>query len=1641
MSALLKEAKHDTTFLEVGPHSALQGPINQILKDRASKHKHSYVPTLIRNKDCVKSILIALGELFARGHAVDFSYVNPTTPVLTDLPNYPWDHSVEYWSESRLASEWRFRKHTHHELLGSSVQETSSLKPVWRNLLNLNNVPWLRDHKLMNDIVFPCAGYIAMMGQAIKQVCGSESYRLQNLMVKSTLVLAEGESVEIITTMRPSRLTDLTNSSWYDLVISTYNGSTWTENCIAQGKAAEDGSLQETPIPVPQPRRISTKYLYERVSSIGLKYGPCFQRLGEVTAHTKELKAVAVITDDESEHASRYAVHPTTLDLCLQLCLVARTRGIIRDWNLLKVSYNIKDIEIHPCGPEIVAEASVLLDVATNLEWGSAVAVTREKKRVIKFSKVLGLSLDTGLEAERTDAIHAGRLNWRPDLDFLDADSLMRRSDNWRNHKLALERLATLCILDALDTLESSTIATSGYLTKLVQWLEIQKENMIQGKRQFVVPEAKQWALSDAKSRGPLLSAAADAVHSIGDHNTSGVADILCEITKSGNIQSIFGGKMSPVELLTEGDELERFYSLAHTIANQGDFFALCAHAQPSLRVLEIGAGTGATTKVVLPTLMSSHGLRMYAEYTVTDISSGFLAQAQERFKGWDGLQYKVLDIEKDPAEQGFQLESYDLVIASNVLHATSSLQQSLKNVKSLLRPGGRLYLQELIQPLTWYFVSFIMSFFPGWWIGENDDRVDSPLVSIDRWNKELQGAGFCGAESVFLDDEMFFHTNAVIVSRVVAPVVHAGAVTLLYKEKRHEFAHEIAAILEQRGTKVHWSEITNQEHIEGQDIISTIDLEAPFFHLMPEEDYKTFMNHLSKLNDGILWLTRSCQVNCTDPRYAVVLGLARTIRQEHSIGISTVELESLDSTAAGVVTKLFEKFHNRPRGVDKGRSIDHEFVVRDGTVHVGRFDWFPMSAELEMELQDDDPKRLTIGNIGSFDSIHWVHHERSLVQANEIEVNIRCVGLNFRDIMIAAGFVPGKDDCFGLEASGVVARTGSAVDNLMPGDHVLMLGNGLFTTRKVIPASHVVPIPKGLSLEDAAAMPVVYVTAIQALINLGNLQRGQTILIHSACGGVGQAAIHLSKMVGAEIYATVGNEDKVQHLLDHHNIPRERIFNSRTTAFVEDIMKATENRGVDLVLNSLSGELLHASWQCVAKYGKMMEIGKRDILERGHLGLDLFNGNRTFFGIDLDGLSHDRPDDVGRLMEQFVQYFTDGHAKPIRPVTFYPAQKVLDAFRFMKTGQHMGFLRELESQGCQAIPAVGSVSEMADVKRAIQMAPTRIAGVIQMSMVLRDTAILDMSYEDWTAVLAPKVTGTWNLHSALLEDVDFFILFSSLSGISGRPGQASYAAANTFLDAFAQYRQSLGRACSVIDIGFMEGIGVVSRHPAILSQYTQSGGYLLQEQQLIEAIQASIRRSRPSIKANPPGNSFTSMCQLSVGLRCSKPLHDPSNYSTLRWDIRAAMYWNFETQIKQNTDVPNTLLQEKLEALRANPSILDEPNTLEVMTWELGRIMCHFMLIPEESMEISMTLVSIGIDSIVSIEVRNWLRQVVGIETTVLQIMGAETIEGLGKLAIDLLKKKHMLQSSTGGEMNGDGVALGERPRRRLRHKACMMM
>ena len=404
-------------------------------------------------------------------------------------------------------------------------------------------------------------------------------------------------------------------------------------------------------------------------------------------------------------------------------------------------------------------------------------------------------------------------------------------------------------------------------------------------------------------------------------------------------------------------------------------------------------------------------------------------------------------------------------------------------------------------------------------------------------------------------------------------------------------------------------------------------DLTSPFLSTVRQEHW-TMLQALLNSHNRILWLTEGSQLEVTKPENAQIHGLMRTIRDEDpSINLTTLDVENtLGEHSIPTIHTVLEYLRNSTFE----KTSDYEFVERRGKIYISRVlqDYAINSftkaeregAELAtISFHDTNRQiRLFCERVGSLDSLNF--NEVSLMEShlreNEVEIEIAAAGLNFKDIAISTGLMPGNERLLGFEGAGVIRRSKSDLHHV--GQRVLFTKAGSFANRVITETELVHPIPDSMSFEEAATLGAVYPVAMYSLFDLANTRRGQRVLIHSAAGGLGIACIQLCQFIGAEIYATVGNDEKRRFLINTFEISSSKIFTSRSTVFATELMKVTNGEGVDVIINSLTGDLLEESWGCIRDGGTMVELGKRDIIEKNYLPMDPFSRNVSYRSFDI---------------------------------------------------------------------------------------------------------------------------------------------------------------------------------------------------------------------------------------------------------------------------------------------------------------------------------------------------------------------------------------------------------------------------------------
>lgn len=356
--------------------------------------------------------------------------------------------------------------------------------------------------------------------------------------------------------------------------------------------------------------------------------------------------------------------------------------------------------------------------------------------------------------------------------------------------------------------------------------------------------------------------------------------------------------------------------------------------------------------------------------------------------------------------------------------------------------------------------------------------------------------------------------------------------------------------------------------------------------------------------------------------------------------------------------------------------SAEDEIALRGTRRYVHRFALRDDDATLLEPAAPPPNYALECVRKGSFDGLVFREAASPDLPPGGVEIEVESVGLNFKDVMKATGLLPQSamennfwGGALGMECSGRVLRVGRDVRDLTPGQEVVAFARHAFRRRLVTDARLVVVKPRGLSFDQAAALPLAFVTAHYALSELGRMQPGESVLIHAATGGVGQAAVRLAQRVGARILATAGSEEK-RSLLRRAGIADA--FDSRSLDFVGQVLDATGGKGVDLVLNSLAGDMIDRSLDVLADYGRFLELGKIDIDRNHRLGMRVLDRNASIHGVDLDRLLAQRPDHAGRLLREVMALFEDEELTPL-PLRGFPAEEVSAAFQHMASAKHVG--------------------------------------------------------------------------------------------------------------------------------------------------------------------------------------------------------------------------------------------------------------------------------------------------------------------------------------------------------------------------------
>lgn len=766
-------------------------------------------------------------------------------------------------------------------------------------------------------------------------------------------------------------------------------------------------------------------------------------------------------------------------------------------------------------------------------------------------------------------------------------------------------------------------------------------------------------------------------------------------------------------------------------------------------------------------------------------------------------------------------------------------------------------------------------------------------------------------------------------------------------------------------------------------------------------------------------------------PAATSIWGCARVVALEHpELNSTIIDLpENFEDVNVTRLTEILRK-----------SSLPGEITLRGNNVYIRQL--HPVDLKnckpklLSLDANEEKSYRLSQSTPGSIDNLYFAANEAIEPGRDEVSIRVKAVGLNFRDVLTALGILPNVlkgPVSFGWECVGEVIARGDNVKNVNVGDVVLGMFPAAMAKTVTIKSELVVRKPTNLSPEEAATIPAAFLTAYLGLMVRANLSAGESILIHNASGGVGLAAVQLAFYANTKVFATAGSAEKRDYL---RAIGISEVMDSRSEVFAEKILEKTAGLGVDVILNTLPEPGMTASMSVLSAHGRFIEIGKTSIMDHRHVNLNHFDNNKSYHPIDLAQFIQNRPSRVGNLLSSILEMFSHGKLRPL-PYKSYPMVRARDAFRFMAQARHIGklvivddgsrisvkqksagfFIRPggtylvtggtggvgqflvawLIKLGAGQVIITGRRPEkeinlqsyannkvlyfqvdvtdceaMTKLFADLNTNKEPIRGVFHAAGILNDGILVNQSVPRFQEVLKAKIIGTSHLHNITKSmRLDLFVLFSSVASMVGAAGQGAYAAGNAYLDGLADSRRQLGLPVTTINWAGWKDTGMMQENRAV-DRLRRQGLRLLDREEIGKRLEWILTHDIHRVGIIPLSDDagITRISTL-VGNQKLKPEESPP-----------------ETEIPLD-DVKN-LTTEGLREYVENFVI---------------ESICSIVEVGRETIEIDQPWRSLGIDSLMAVEIRNRIEIGLQVSIEIESLQSSALINQTVEFILDALK------------------------------------
>ncbi|CAL8125824.1 unnamed protein product [Orchesella dallaii] len=1487
--------------------------------------------------------------------------------------------------------------------------------------------------------------------------------------------------------------------------------------------------------------QITSKF-YDKLGDVGLKFGPSFRTLESVWRGKQELIAEVKVPEDSRS----YLLHPTLIDAMIQAIMVNNYYGESQQQTRLKKRLYVpigvdkfiwnSELETEKC--YIYCDKRSTETSTGNKRKPYAILMSEEGNLVafmggMEFAETSVKSIQSLLDQqvncmpdtwEETFKTTLGPLQHRV---FLDPEATWEILYERYNHldenikqKLAKsDKLVYYLILNTFYELgwkpevgrvfnlkefltETSICKQHESITR--HFLTILHEESILEYSQKVENEWKILKMPPGKLE------VVKHVNELRNSSASDDLDVHLIVAVGDVLDQILKGKESALNIMfpkdTSKPSAEHFYEKM-VLDCKGSFEDALNKSMNCMlkgndklshaKVLEVGAGTGGLTEALLETLESHRSNILHYEYTYTDLSPAFFNLAEKKFEKYkESLKFKKLNIEEDPSSQGFPPSFYDMVCAFEVIHATRNVRESMCNLRSMLRDGGKLTILETVSPFRK--VHFLFGLLEGYWrFQDRDLRPYDATMSIQQWEQVFWESGFINVRSFHVHGSKFGCVEGIAKPNLsLYPMVFSSSeqnlptwliffnncqlsnglmekfdqlqrkyVVWVKKSSSSSFSkinesslgceleinpasqEDIAQVFQlckDRRTNIEgilfaWGVLEEGKVYEDQALIA-----QPLLYLLQE------MHHLpQKLPPRIVVISNGASsvgdVAIPSPCGGTVTGICKSLVHE----VTNVHLKLID------VNPNEESKGFQAEEVFKEMFLDVEintFVVfREHTRYI------PKLHKVKLQNKDlplpngADRFQLILPTTRSIEDLEFGPLEPFNLKGDEVEIEVKVSALNFKDILNI--LKPTEEfetsNAVGFDFAGVVKSIGAEVTNLQVGNLVFgvnLNGNGLPSHIK-LPSKAVAPIPDSFTLAEAACFPAVFSTAYYCLVTIAKIRKGETILLHTASGGVGLCAIQLAQHYGLNIIATAGNERKRAYL---RSLGIQHVFHSRNTDYGQQILDVTDGRGVDIVLNSLTSPgFKEASLKACAKNARFVEMSKLNIWTEVEV-----KGQRPdveYTIVDLTKLDESTSQELLREMDTFVK---EGIIKPI-PYVRFDAVNIRQALTFLQKAKHIGkvvcimpevkldngnfktctpmfndrstylitgglggiglevakwmtssgakhivlvsrspsseavqlTINNLISNGSNIVVCNADVGDLEQCSRLIKSiqeneALPPLRGVMHAAGTLSDGFIQNQSWENFEKTYNAKVNGSWNLHELTLElPLEHFVLYSSITGIFGSPGQANHTSGNCFEDNLAHYRYMHGLCATSINWGQWGQVGVAVEYdlPGIAPITTQQG---------INGLESIMKSHRVQIVVNNV-ESFSLLFKTFSHLK---------NYL----DERA---WKSEFSTGKSFNIKSEDFWEEYDGCGE-----DRDGKVVVIKKYITITLRHILrLDASDPVDENMELQDMGVDSLMMLEMKNSLQSMFGDRVTVTpaSLKDCSTINKLGERLVQIIEEE----------------------------------